>query len=140
MKSVYIDCNILIDWLLDREPFSSFSARLIELIETKKVNGYVSPLTIANTYYIISKEINKKIAYEFVYDCLKIFTITEINRQNIEEAIEYKFKDFEDDLHISIAHQLNIDHVITRNKKDFVSDKFQIVDAEEFIKIYENEI
>ena len=94
---------------------------MIELIETKKVNGYVSPLTLANSYYIISQEINKKIAYEFVHDCLELFTITEINRQNIEEAIENKFKDFEDDLHISIAHQLNIDYVITRNKKDFAS-------------------
>jgi predicted nucleic acid-binding protein len=51
MIKTYIDCNILLDWLLDREPFSSYSAKIIELTETKKIIGIVSPLTLANTYW-----------------------------------------------------------------------------------------
>lgn len=31
VTKVYIDCNILIDWLLNREPFSYFATRIIEL-------------------------------------------------------------------------------------------------------------
>ena len=136
MKRLYLDCNILIDWLLDREPFSYYSAKLIELIEHKKITGIVSPLTIANTYYIISKEINKRIADEFVKDCIKIFSIVSISGENIKDAIENKYEDFEDDLHSSIIENNKIEYLITRNKKDFNLKRVNILNAEEFINNY----
>jgi predicted nucleic acid-binding protein len=137
MIKAYIDCNILLDWLLDREPFSSYSAKIIELTETKKILGLVSPLTLANTYYIISKELNKKIADEFIIDSLRIFSVPGISLKNVKEAVLNKFKDFEDDIHSSIAAENNVDFLITRNKKDFKNDKFKILDAEEFLRIIE---
>ena len=137
MIKAYIDCNILLDWLLDREPFSSYSAKVVELTETKKILGLVSPLTLANTYYVISKELNKKIADEFIADSLRIFSVPGISIKNLKEAVLNKFKDFEDDLHSSIAEENKVDFVITRNKKDFKNDKFKVLDAEEFLRIIE---
>lgn len=137
MIKAYIDCNILLDWLLDREPFSSYSAKIIELIETRKIIGLVSPLTLANTYYVISKDLNKKIANEFIRDSLRIFSVPGVSLKNVKEAIANKFKDFEDDVHSSIAAENNVDFLITRNKKDFKTDKFKILDAEEFLRIIE---
>ncbi len=137
MIKAYIDCNILLDWLLDREPFSSYSAKIIELTETKKILGLVSPLTLANTYYIISKELNKKIADEFIIDSLQIFSVPGISLKNVKEAVLNKFKDLEDDIHSSIAAENNVDFLITRNKKDFKNDKFKVLNAEEFLRIIE---
>lgn len=137
MIKAYIGCNILLDWLLDREPFSLCSAKIIALIETGKIVGLVSPLTLANTYYIISKELNKKIGDEFIRDSLRIFSVPGVSLKNIEEAISNKFKDFEDDIHSSIAAENSVDFLITRNKKDFKTDKFNVLDAEEFLRIIE---
>lgn len=137
MIKAYIDCNILLDWLLDREPFSSYSAKIIELIETRKIIGLVSPLTLANTYYVISKELNKKIADEFIHDSLHIFLVPGVSLKNVKEAISNKFKDFEDDVHSSIAAENGADFLLTRNKKDFKTDKFKVLDAEEFLRIVE---
>jgi len=137
MIKAYIDCNILLDWLLDREPFSSYSAKIIELIETRKIIGLVSPLTLANTYYVISKELNKKIADEFIHDSLHIFSVPGVSLKNVKEAISNKFKDFEDDIHSSIAAENGVDFLLTRNKKDFKTDKFKVLDAEDFLRIIE---
>ncbi len=137
MIKAYIDCNVLLDWLLDREPFSSYSAKIIELTETKKILGLVSPLTLANTYYIISKELNKKIADEFIIDSLRIFSVPGISLKNVKEAVLNKFKDLEDDIQSSIAAENNVEFLITRNKKDFKNDKFKVLDAEEFLRIIE---
>lgn len=137
MIKAYIDCNILLDWLLDREPFSSYSAKIIELIETRKILGLVSPLTLANTYYVISKELNKKIADEFILDSLRIFSVPGISLNNAKEAVVKKFKNFEDDIHSSIAAENNVDFLITRNKKDFKTDQFKVLDAEEFLRLIE---
>ncbi|HNS10555.1 MAG TPA: PIN domain-containing protein [Candidatus Ozemobacteraceae bacterium] len=137
MIKAYIDCNILLDWLLDREPFSSYSAKIIELTETRKILGLVSPLTLANTYYIIAKELNKKIADEFIIDSLRIFSVPGISLKNVKEAVSGRFKDFEDDVHSSVAAENNVDFLITRNKRDFKNDKFKVLDAEEFLRIIE---
>ena len=134
MISIYIDCNILLDWLLKREPFSYYAARLIELTEEKKVESYVSALTLANTYYIISKTLNKKVADEFLKDCLRLFIFTDITGNNVIDAIKNKNKDFEDDLHYFSAINSKIEYLITRNQKDFLEEKIKIRDAEEFIK------
>jgi predicted nucleic acid-binding protein len=124
----------LLDWLLDREPFSSYSAKIVELTESKKIQSLVSPLTLANTYYIVSKELNKKIADEFIKDSLQIFSVPGISLKNVKDAVNNKFKDFEDDIHSSIASENNVDFLITRNKKDFKNDEFKVIDAEEFLR------
>jgi len=136
MKKIYIDCNILIDWLMDREPFSFYAAKIIELTEKKKIKSFVSALTLSNTYYIINKELNKKIAEEFLKDSMKLFHFTDITNETIREAIDNRYKDFEDDLHYFAAKKESVDYLITRDKKDFKKDDFYIVDAEEFIKNY----
>ena len=140
MITVYLDCNILLDWLLDREPFSSYSAKIIELTETQKIRSLVSPLTLANTYYIITKELTKKVADEFVQDSLRIFAVPGVSLKNVQDAVANKFKDFEDDIHSSIAAENNVEFLITRNKKDFKSDSFKVLNAEEFLRIAEKRL
>ena len=85
----------------------------------------------------IAKELNKKIAYEFIIDSLRIFSVPGISLKNVKEAVSNKFKDFEDDVHSSIAAENNVDFLITRNKKDFKNDQFKVLDAEEFLRIIE---
>ncbi|WP_169313506.1 type II toxin-antitoxin system VapC family toxin [Spirochaeta africana] len=125
----------MIDWITDREPFSTYAAQIIELTEKELIKSYISPLTIANSYYIISRQINKNIAYEFVKDCIRLFEIAEITAETINFAYENRFKDFEDDVHTAIAEKQSVEYIITRNKKDFRSEKISIVDAEELVHI-----
>ena len=134
MKKIYLDCNILIDWLLDRDPYSYYAAKLIELTEEKKIISYISGLTLANTYYIINKEKNKKIANEFLKDSLNLFKFVPISASTIKKAILNQYKDFEDDIHYFVSLENKIEYIITRNKKDFPeNDKIKIFNAEEFL-------
>ena len=140
MKTIYIDCNVLIDWLIDREPFSFYATTLISLTEAKEIESYVSALTLANTYYVIRKELNKKIAEEFLKDSLKLFRIIDLTADIVEISITNKYKNFEDDLHYYSAVENSIEYIITRSKKDFKSEDIMIMDAEEFISEYSNSI
>lgn len=133
MDKLYIDCNILIDWLTDRQPFSIYANRLLTLIEKRLVIGIVSPLTLSNTYYIIRKHTNNKIANEFLNDAKILFDILDITKASTISAIENKHKDFEDDLHYYTAIENKLYFIITRNKKDFLHDKIKIMTAEEYL-------
>jgi Predicted nucleic acid-binding protein, contains PIN domain len=134
MDKIYVDCNILLDWLIDREPFSIYASRLITLIENKKIKGYISPLTLSNTYYILASSYNKKLAYEFIEDCARIFTILDVTDHIVRQAISKKHKDFEDDLHYFTAKMNGISKIITRNKKDFLKGELGIYNAEEYLR------
>ena len=138
MTKVYIDCNILIDWLVDREPFSHYASKIIELTEKKKISSYISALTLANTYYVIAKVLGKKISDQFLNDSVKLFRFVDMPENVIRKAIEKKFRDFEDDLHYYTSVENKLDFIITRNKKDFKSEDIVTIDAEEFIKKHEN--
>ncbi len=133
MDKLYMDCNILIDWLTDRPPFSIYANRLLSLIEKEIIKGIVSPLTLSNTYCIIRKHTNNKIANEFLNDAKKLFDILDITKKTTITAIESKYKDFEDDLHYYTAIENNLNYIITRNKKDFIQDKIKIMTAEEYL-------
>ena len=135
MDKILIDCNILIDWLTDRPPFSVHANKLLVLIENKTVEGLLSPLTLSNTYYILRKLTNRKIANEFLNDVKNIFNILDITKKITLSAINNRYKDFEDDLHYNTAITNNIDFIITRNKADFKKDKIQILTAEEYLKL-----
>ena len=140
MERIYINCNIIIDWLTDREPFSFYADELFSLIESNQIEGCVSPLVLANTYYLLMKHFNKKIAYEFLKDCQQLFTILDLSKDITIQAINGKYKDFEDDLHYYIAIRNKIKYIITRNKKDFKIETIKILTAEEYLNHYKNMI
>ncbi len=133
MDKLLIDCNILMDWLTNRPPFSTHAERLLTLIEGNKIKGYISPLTLSNTYYILRKQTSRKIANEFLNDSKKLFTIIDITKKITINAIDNKFKDFEDDLHFYTAILNNLDFIITRNKADFHKSKIKVITAEEYL-------
>ena len=54
----HIDTNIVLDILYNRKPFVIDSLNVFRLCETKKTEGYISILFIANIIYILRKELN----------------------------------------------------------------------------------
>lgn len=138
-KRIYIDCNILLDWLLDRQPFSYPAALIITLTESGEIHSSVSALTLANTYYILKKEVNQKVAEEFLKDALQLFQIVDLTAGCVRNAIENKYKDFEDDLHYFAATGSSIDYIITRNTKHFRPENIRTASAEDFIAAYSEE-
>ena len=135
MDMLFIDCNILLDWLIDRPPFSLPAERLMSLVEKKHVVGVVSPLALSNTYYILRKQTSKQIANEFLNDCKTLFELIELSPNATLQAIEKKFKDFEDDLHYYTAISAKLDYIITRNKGDFLKERIKVCTADEYLKM-----
>ena len=119
---------------MERQPFAVAAALLITEIENKRIEGCVSPLTLANTYYLLAQHFNKKVAFSFLRDCRRLFTILDITRENTISAIDKSYRDFEDDLHHHAATDNNLTAIITRNIDDFPKRGIQIMDAEQYLR------
>lgn len=72
MKKVIIDADVILDFLTGRPPFANEAAQLIALCEQRVMQGYLTPLTCANVYYILRKVISHKEVVEKISVLLKI--------------------------------------------------------------------
>ena len=60
MKKIFLDSDVLLDLLLDREPFMDDIAEIVEESISSEIKLCVSPISITNINYIIGKLENER--------------------------------------------------------------------------------
>lgn len=75
MDIVFVDTNVILDWLSKREPFFIFSKQLFLKGENKEIKILVSTMSLISTEYILRKQIGKEKAKQAL---AAIRTITEV--------------------------------------------------------------
>ena len=133
---VLIDTNVILDLLLDREPFSNHAAILISEVEKGKLIGILCATTITTIYYLVSKSLSKEEANKSLELIFSLFEIAPVNRIVLETAKNLKFKDFEDAVIYSAAFHSNVDVIITRNPRDFKAGEIPVYEPKEFLEIF----
>ncbi|WCL50638.1 type II toxin-antitoxin system VapC family toxin [Leptospira sp. GIMC2001] len=136
MKEVYLDSDVIIDFLYGREPFFIDSIEIISLIEEKKIKGYISSLIIWNLFYILSKQLNSKKARELIKDFKNLIHIISVDEKIIDFGLNSTIKDFEDSIQYFCARTKDIEYFITRNKKDYPKEGIKVVTPKEFLTLW----
>ena len=57
---IFVDCDVLIDVGLGREPFCLASGELLDYLENNKNSGFIAWHSIANFFYLTAKGDNKQ--------------------------------------------------------------------------------
>jgi len=132
---VFVDTNIFIDILLDREPFSTDAIRLYKLCEQGLIEGYIAPITVNNIYYICRKAKNLEHIKAYLADISRFFTIAPMDSQSIIKANTLQMNDYEDALQYTMAMQMTCEYLVTRNVKDFKYLQYlKVVTPEAFLE------
>ncbi len=133
--SIFIDTDVVLDFLIDREPFSSFASIIFTQSEENNIKTYISPLTISNSYYILRKLASHKKVIESLRKLLTITNITSISKKDVVLALNSKFNDLEDALqHFSAISHSKIDVILTRNIKDYKNSEVPVMSPEAYLK------
>ena len=117
---VFIDTNILIDFLAARQPFAEDAIALFQLADDNEIELMVSDLSIVNTIYVL-----RRMHYGLteIYDSLDsirpLLTITSMGTSVIDRCLQHRSDDFEDEMQYLSAVDANADYILTRNAKDF---------------------
>ncbi len=131
---VFVDTNILIDILLEREPFLEQSQKAVSDIVKKKFTPYISSSSVTDFYYICKKSgVEKGAILLYLKDLLEIFEVLIIDKKSINEAIASDIKDFEDAVQIMACQIEKVDLIITRNKDDFKNDWIEVQTPGEYL-------
>ena len=134
MQRIFLDTNIVIDFLGEREPFYESVAKVLTLADHKKIEIFTSPTTISTTHYILTKFEGSKIALEKIRKFRLLCGVSTMDNEVIDKAISSNFKDFEDAMQYFSAIATNCDLIITRNEKDFKSALIPILNCESYLQ------
>lgn len=133
MKKIFLDTNIIIDFLGERAGFYDASAKILTLADKKKIQVYTSPSSISNVFYVLAKYENSKIALEKIRKFKLLCSISVMDDEVVEKAIHSDFKDFEDAMQYFSALASNCNVIITRNEKDFKNALIPVMNAESYL-------
>ncbi len=136
---VFFDTNILLDVLLEREPFYEKAAILWSIVEKEKITGYISAISVNNIFYIARKYKGQENAEKIIDIILEIFTVIPLDYEILKLARTKELKDYEDLIQYFSALKSGAKYITTRNKKDFPKECIELVDAEEFLNIVKRE-
>jgi predicted nucleic acid-binding protein len=135
---ILFDTNIVLDVLLDREPFSSAAAKLFSKVESGEISGYVCATTITTIHYLARKVIGADSAIEEINKLLKLFEVAPVNRAVLDSALSSDFQDFEDAVLHESATYREAQGIVTRDLAGFKGSKINVYSPEELLLLLES--
>ena len=134
---LFLDTNIVIDFLSGRKPFADDAIALFQLADNHEVELVVSDLTLVNTVYVLQRlHYPIESVYEALNNIRPLISIVPIGESIIDMCLQRKSNDFEDEVQYFAAVNAEVDYIVTRNKKDFdFGDETAITPKELFTRL-----
>lgn len=132
---IMCDTNVIMDVLLEREPFVEDSCKVLSLCEEHQLEGFVSASSITDIYYLARKYTHStELAYKAVGKLLEIVKICSVTNNDVLTAFQRKAKDFEDCLVATCAKAIHCDYIVTRNNKGFEEFDIPLLTPSELLR------
>ena len=114
-----LDTDVILDYLLEREPFAQSAGKLLELNAQGAFEGYISGITPINAFYIARKIMGRDKLMRILNDLLLAVRVCPINHDVLNQALALPFADYEEAVQHASATASHIDAIITRNLDDY---------------------
>lgn len=116
---VFLDANVVLDVLAQREPFFSDSVQVLSLVESGGVEGLIAAHTVTTLFYLLNREVGAERARLSLLDLLRIVEVVSVDQDRILQAFAMKRLDFEDALQAACAMKKEADYLLTRDRRGF---------------------
>ncbi len=135
MEKIFVDTNIILDWLGRREPYFKYAKALFKKAEDGDIEVLISTMSYISTEYILRKQIGEEKAKQALAGIRTITSACNSGAKEIDLALISSMKDFEDAFQYYSAVNNEAKVIITRNPKDFSDSKLPVMSAEEYLKL-----
>lgn len=131
-RRVWLDTNVVLDLILEREGFVEEASELFLLHESSEIEINISVLSLANIAYVVKKKGGNP--FRVVAGLLKWISVVSLERIHFENNVSSSFRDFEDGLqYFSAVKVVGIEAIITRNIRDFKSSSIPVLTPAQFL-------
>ena len=134
MKNIFLDTNILMDILANRQPFYKSSSEIYKLGLSKKATLYTSANTISTLHYLLKKYTTEQNVRQSLEEITNVVIIIPIDINIIKKSLKSNYKDFEDAIQIISAQSINnMNCIVTRDLKDYKYAQINVLTPDEFL-------
>jgi predicted nucleic acid-binding protein len=134
---IFVDANIILDVLLEREDFFEESKEVMALCKLQK--SALAPHTISNIFFITRKDFTAKERKEILLNILEYINIVPTGKYQVVQALKNdKIEDFEDALQLECAREFNADFIVSRDTDGFANTDIEVITPLEFVKKFGN--
>jgi predicted nucleic acid-binding protein len=130
---VLVDTNILLDVIMQREPFRVVAERVWKLVEEGQLDGHIAAISLNNIFYLARKTLGSAGALDAVRDVRRLFKLVPLDERVVDAALDSAGADLEDAIQAASALHVLARHVVTRNVSDFASLGISAVSGEQLL-------
>ena len=139
MIQVFLDTNVIIDYLGNRTGFYDDAAVIMSLAINQKIELNAAAMSFATASYILSKNNNNDRIKTLIADFCKICRVVSTDEECVNYATLSDFEDFEDAMQYKCAQKAKADYIVTRNIKDFKTANIKVRTPEDFQEDFINQ-
>jgi predicted nucleic acid-binding protein len=139
VKRVLFDTNVVLDVLLDRQPYAEASATAWAAVETGNAEGMLAAHAVTTIHYLIRKEMGAIKAKRIVSAILRVFGVAAVDGRVIQEALQLSFSDFEDAVTAAAARLAGCAFIVTRDPKGFRGSPVRSLTPEAVVPLFVEE-
>lgn len=135
MKHLFLDTDVILDFLGERKPFANFAAQIFLGAHKGQFKLYTSSNSITTAYYILCKYVDEKEARIQITNLLDYLQVIPVTDTILRQALNSEFTDFEDAVqHQSALTISKIKFIITRNLRDYKKSQIEALSSEELFR------
>lgn len=136
VNRILIDTNVLLDYLLTREPFYQDAKNVISVCVDGRVKGCIAAHSISNMFFILRKDYDAKERREVLVNLCSIFDIEGIDRIKLVSGLQNEdFSDFEDCLQMECAKSYGAEYIVTRNIDDYKASEIKAILPKDYLEM-----
>lgn len=134
MQQILFDTNVVMDVLLERDPFVKAASVLLDANVRGEVNGVLGATTVTTLFYLLSRAQGADEARGHVQRLLQHFDVASVQRRVLERAAASDFADFEDAVLHEAARESGAEGIVTRYTDDFAPATLSIYTPHELVR------
>lgn len=128
MRHYFLDTNVVLDFLLARDPFVDQAAELIERGQGGNLCLSVASLSFATFYYIMRQQkLSHQATIQALSELAKLVQIISVTPEHIRLALAADLPDFEDAIQFFAALEAQADIIVTRDPKGFATASIPVL-------------
>lgn len=136
VNRILVDTNVLLDYLLTREPFYEDAEKIVLACVEGKVKGCIAAHSISNMFFILRKDYNAKERREILSDLCLIFDVEGIDKAKLLSGLQNEdFSDFEDCLQMECAKAYGAEYIVTRNIDDYKTSEIKAILPKDYLEL-----
>lgn len=138
VNRLLLDTNIIIDALACRKPFDQSAKLLLALGFLGEFELWVSISQLTDLFYVLSdggKRLQAQRAKSQLRELRRAVHVCSLGEREADAALASVWEDFGGSCVHQAAMKMQVDAIITRNKKDYVLSSVRVLDCEELFAL-----